>query len=426
VAQQDALVRYVRDALSHLYDRSYLRAHPLGDLLGQSSQVAGDELRTRLLETIEQLRPPEPCPPDSPAWRPFRYLMLRYVEGAKAERIASELQVSVRQSQREHDRALDQLASLLREHLSEKARGQRLAPPPTSLARVGQGPERASSASQPGVSPNVDTTDLLRVGALPPDEPTSLSDVLADAKSIVEDLVRLRGATVDVELGPALPLVRANRLVLRQVLIDLLSFAVETRIAAVVRVAATAADDSVLVEVTVPGDTTDQVPTEIEARLSAIHTLVELQHGSLVTDSPRGFAFVALLRLPRSRVVTLLVVDDNPDVAYMFGRFLEGYESEVLHAATGPAALRLARENHPDALTLDVLMPSQDGWDILRDLRGDPTTREIPIILCSVLPERALALSLGVREFLDKPVTRQTLLDALERCVPALAARSAA
>ena len=69
-----------------------------------------------------------------------------------------------------------------------------------------------------------------------------------------------------------------------------------------------------------------------------------------------------------------------------------------------------------DKLT-QVLMPTQDGWDVLRELASHPETREIPVILCSVLPERSLALSLGVAAFLNKPVTQAALLDALEQCL---------
>jgi CheY-like chemotaxis protein len=129
-----------------------------------------------------------------------------------------------------------------------------------------------------------------------------------------------------------------------------------------------------------------------------------------------GHAFDAVLLLPTARTRTILVVDDNPDLAYLFSRFLRGHDYHVLEAATGETALRIAREARPDAITLDVLMPSQDGWDILRDLASDPSTRQIPIILCSVLPERSLALSLGVAEFLNKPVTQEALLSALRRC----------
>ena len=94
------------------------------------------------------------------------------------------------------------------------------------------------------------------------------------------------------------------------------------------------------------------------------------------------------------------------------------HDYRVVQASTGAAALQLAREVHPDAITLDVLMPSQDGWGLLRTLNGDPDTEQIPVILCSVLPERSLALSLEVAAFLDKPVTREALLAALRHCVP--------
>jgi len=142
-----------------------------------------------------------------------------------------------------------------------------------------------------------------------------------------------------------------------------------------------------------------------------------LQAGSLHVGLREGCAFHAAVLLPLGRAKTLLVIDDNPDVAALFARFVRDEGYRVLQASTGPAALRLAQQARPDAITLDVLMPSEDGWDILRRLKGDAGTRSIPVILCSVLPERSLALALGVAEFLNKPVTQQALLAALQRCV---------
>jgi CheY-like chemotaxis protein len=64
---------------------------------------------------------------------------------------------------------------------------------------------------------------------------------------------------------------------------------------------------------------------------------------------------------------------------------------------------------------LDVMMPEQDGWTLLGQLREHPTTRGVPIIVCTILPQEQLALTLGAAEFIRKPVSRKTLLSALDR-----------
>lgn len=421
MTQRDTLVSYLRDALAHLYDRPYLEVHPIGPLLfGQARTSTADDLRQLLLDTIEQLRPPEPCPPTARTWRRYRYLVLRYVEGAKPEHIARELQISVRESRREHDRALDAMATLLRARL--RLPGEPEGPTP-SLARV------ASTASDQATARDVPEEsslgaigdELLKVGLLPPREPTSVAGVVHDALQVIERLIELRGARVEPRLSATLSPVWVHPLVLRQVLIDLLSCAVENHPQAVVQLSAVDGARWVRLEVDVLGSP-PPTPTElvkVEARLAASRRLIELQAGSLRVVRREGTAFHAGLLLPFARTRRLLVVDDNPDVAYLFSRFLREHNYQVLLATNGEAALELAREAHPDVVTLDVLMPSQDGWDILRQLAGDPRTRHIPIILCSVLPERSLALSLGVAEFLSKPVTQQALLAALQRCVSA-------
>src|SRR5437870_5191278 len=89
----ESFAGYVSDALAHVYDRAYLRAHPLGPLLGDKGPLSDDELRQLLLGAVESLRPPEPCPPSSPAARRHRYLELRYLKGATPEQTAHELQI---------------------------------------------------------------------------------------------------------------------------------------------------------------------------------------------------------------------------------------------------------------------------------------------------------------------------------------------
>jgi CheY-like chemotaxis protein len=77
--------------------------------------------------------------------------------------------------------------------------------------------------------------------------------------------------------------------------------------------------------------------------------------------------------------------------------------------------MSLVAENPPDLILLDVMMPTMDGWQVLRSLKQNPTTEHTPIIICSVLKEPELAISLGARAYLKKPVDRLELLATLER-----------
>jgi DNA-binding response OmpR family regulator len=69
----------------------------------------------------------------------------------------------------------------------------------------------------------------------------------------------------------------------------------------------------------------------------------------------------------------------------------------------------------PDAVILDILLPDLDGWEVLQRLKGDPTTRSIPVMVVSVVDDRQLGLALGAIDYLVKPVSRELLLEAIGR-----------
>ena len=113
---------------------------------------------------------------------------------------------------------------------------------------------------------------------------------------------------------------------------------------------------------------------------------------------------------------TVLVIDDNEGLQELFQRYLTGEDYQLIAAGDGQEGLPLAEENRPDIVVLDVMMPQQDGGEILQRFRSQDRTRHIPVIVCSVLDEPDLAYSLGAAAYLVKPVDRHQLLQALARC----------
>ncbi len=122
---------------------------------------------------------------------------------------------------------------------------------------------------------------------------------------------------------------------------------------------------------------------------------------------------------PESSPNKILVIDDDPDMRDLMTKSLlkEGYE--VVTASSGEEGLSLAKEWHPAVITLDVLMPQVDGWKVLKSLKSDPQTREIPVIMLTMMSDKSMGLSLGATEYLTKPVDRDHLLQILNRCCPA-------
>ena len=115
---------------------------------------------------------------------------------------------------------------------------------------------------------------------------------------------------------------------------------------------------------------------------------------------------------------TILVVEDNPQAAKLLSLFLIQAGYDVLVARNGADALQLAAQCLPMAITLDILLPDQDGWQVLAELKASPRTHDIPVVIVSVLDRQALGFQLGASDYLVKPVARAELLHALRRCVP--------
>jgi signal transduction histidine kinase/CheY-like chemotaxis protein len=116
--------------------------------------------------------------------------------------------------------------------------------------------------------------------------------------------------------------------------------------------------------------------------------------------------------------LTVLVIDDDVDMLDMLQRFLQKEGFQVTTASSGVEGLRLARELHPAAITLDVLMPHVDGWKVLKTLKSEPETKDIPVVMITLLQDKSMGLSLGALEFMTKPINRHRLVQILKRYCP--------
>jgi CheY-like chemotaxis protein/anti-sigma regulatory factor (Ser/Thr protein kinase) len=111
---------------------------------------------------------------------------------------------------------------------------------------------------------------------------------------------------------------------------------------------------------------------------------------------------------------TVLVIDDDPAVHELLTRFLSKDGFQVLTAASGEEGLRLARAFHPDAITLDVLMPAMDGWAVLAALKAERDLADIPVVMLTIMENRNVGYAFGASDYLIKPVDRDRLLRILE------------
>jgi len=110
---------------------------------------------------------------------------------------------------------------------------------------------------------------------------------------------------------------------------------------------------------------------------------------------------------------TILVVDDDQTVREVIERHLTREGFAVVTASGGQQGLRLARELHPAAITLDVMMPDIDGWTVLAAIKGDPELADIPVVLLSIVDEKNRGYSLGATDYMVKPIDRAQLSGVL-------------
>jgi signal transduction histidine kinase/DNA-binding response OmpR family regulator len=119
---------------------------------------------------------------------------------------------------------------------------------------------------------------------------------------------------------------------------------------------------------------------------------------------------------PRQRgQKVVLVIDDDRTSRDLIIRHLtrEGFATVV--AEGGKEGIRLAREQKPDIITLDIMMPEMDGWAVLAALKAEPQLRDIPVIMHTILDQKEMAFALGVSDYLMKPVSREQLASILDR-----------
>lgn len=113
----------------------------------------------------------------------------------------------------------------------------------------------------------------------------------------------------------------------------------------------------------------------------------------------------------------ILCIDDDPDATEILRSYLvpDGYNVTV--AYSGDEGIKFARTMKPALITLDIMMPQKDGWQVLRELKRDPVTKDIPVIIHSMIDNKPLALSLGAVDVMPKPVDSRLLLQRVQGAV---------
>ena len=115
---------------------------------------------------------------------------------------------------------------------------------------------------------------------------------------------------------------------------------------------------------------------------------------------------------------TVLVIDDNPDLLDMVDAILSDTGFLVAKTLSGEEGLSVARNLRPDLILLDLNMPRMDGWEVLRLLKEDIATKDIPVAIFSVrtdLRDKIFGLQRGAVDYIPKPFQYEHLAERVER-----------
>ncbi|MFI6829735.1 GAF domain-containing protein [Kribbella sp. NPDC050241] len=276
-----------------------------------------------------------------------------------------------------------------------------------------------------------------------------LRRVLDNTASMLRERAAAHGIELHVEVGPGIDQVYADELRLKQVVLNLATNAVKfTGADGAVVIRATRSGAEVHIAVT---DTGRGVPPEDRERifesfqqggrgpsqeegtglgLTLSRRIVELLGGRMWLDSEVGVGSTFGFSL-RSResdpgrdtartVGDVVVIEDDRPSLDLITAYLSGAALRVTVAGDGQSGLDAVRRVRPAVVLLDIRLPGIDGWAVLQALKAEAETRDIPVIIVSIVDERTRGTQLGAAAYLVKPVSRDALLQAL-RAVGAVA-----
>jgi PAS domain S-box-containing protein len=158
--------------------------------------------------------------------------------------------------------------------------------------------------------------------------------------------------------------------------------------------------------------------------LSICANLVQLHGGRISVSSEKGkgsiFWFtLPLYHQPQQEIPTgkkvILAIDDDPQVISLYERYLNPKGYYVVPLSDPSRAKERILELKPYAVTLDIMMPSKDGWSVLSDIKSDPATRDYPVVICSIIEQVDKGFSLGAADYLVKPILEEDLVHAMDR-----------
>jgi signal transduction histidine kinase/CheY-like chemotaxis protein len=284
-------------------------------------------------------------------------------------------------------------------------------------------------------------------------ESVNLTDIAKTVMSTAIALVKDKTVKLEQDVPQDLPTVLADQTRVRQIILNLVSNAAKFTEHGTVRLRMVAMPKEVMISVTdtgigIPADKLEHIFeefTQVDASttrkyggtglgLAISRKFVEMHKGRIWVESQVGVGSTFNFTLPREQAEPdipvmlptdleargegkklIMCIDDDPGVITLYKRYLEKQDYRVIGVTDPTKAVEEAKRLLPYAITLDVMMPQKDGWDVLAELRKTPEISNTPILVCSIIQDKTRGFTLGAADYLVKPITEDELRRALER-----------
>jgi PAS domain S-box-containing protein len=293
-------------------------------------------------------------------------------------------------------------------------------------------------------------------------EDTDVNDIVKGVMSTAIALVKDKHIELQQAVPPDVPIIQADARRIRQVLLNIVGNATKFTDEGFIRVEVETTPTEVIIAVIDSGVGIPEVKignifeefTQVDGSstravggtglgLAISRRFVEMHGGRIWVESTVNVGSTFYLALPiagppepseepeeekmeetaasrpksqeRTDARVVLCVDDDEGVITLFRRYLSKQGYDVVGLTEGIKVMEKAQELRPFAITLDVMMPEKDGWQIIQELKSNPDTRHIPVIMCSIVADQDRGISLGASGYLVKPILEDDLVAALEQ-----------
>jgi len=284
-------------------------------------------------------------------------------------------------------------------------------------------------------------------------EEIQLKDVVESVISTARGLVKEKAIKLVTDIPQNLPVVNADRTRVRQIMLNLLQNAAKFTEEGTITVKIQTMPKENIVKISVIDtgigiakedqeklfERFSQVDSSLTRKvggsglgLSITKLLVEMQGGVIDLESQVGKGSKFWFTIPIAQqemaeqetfkeevldpnLKLIVSIDDDHQVIDLYKRYLSSHGYKVVAITEPQNVIPQLKELQPYAITLDIMMPHKDGWQVIQDIKKDPDIANIPVIICSIVEERDRAYQLGAVDYLVKPILEDELVNAVNR-----------